>query len=110
MDTSGSCEALGENNMENTLWTALGASVFAALITAIGIYTIRHIEAWDRKYSMRFGMFMTPAVHPPSMADPVRQVRISIPYPSKLTEHRRMEYQLPGGYITHLTAMSGEGY
>jgi len=43
--------------MENTFWTALGASSLAALVTAIGIYTIRHFEAWGRKYSTYFVCF-----------------------------------------------------
>lgn len=32
--------------MENTFWTAFGASSLAALVTAVGIYTVRHFEAW----------------------------------------------------------------
>jgi ZIP family zinc transporter/zinc and cadmium transporter len=43
--------------MENTFWTALGASMLAALVTAIGIYTIRHYEAWGRKHSIYFICF-----------------------------------------------------
>ena len=43
--------------MENTFWTALGASLLAALVTAIGIYTIRRFEAWGRKYSIYFVCF-----------------------------------------------------
>ena len=43
--------------MENTFWTAFGASSLAALVTAIGIYTIRHFEAWGRKYSIYFICF-----------------------------------------------------
>ncbi len=43
--------------MENTFWMALGASSLAALVTAIGIYTIRHFEAWGRKYSIYFICF-----------------------------------------------------
>lgn len=43
--------------MEDTFWTALGASLLAALVTAIGIYTIRHFEAWGRKYSIYFVCF-----------------------------------------------------
>lgn len=43
--------------MENTFWTALGASILAALVTAIGIYTIRHFEAWGRRYSIYFVCF-----------------------------------------------------
>jgi len=43
--------------MENTFWTAFGASSLAALVTAIGIYTIRHFEAWGRKYSIYFVCF-----------------------------------------------------
>lgn len=43
--------------MTNTFWTALGASVLAASVTAIGIYTIRRFEAWGRKYSIYFVCF-----------------------------------------------------
>jgi len=43
--------------MENTFWTALGASLLAALVTAVGIYTIRHFEAWGRRYSIYFICF-----------------------------------------------------
>lgn len=43
--------------MENTFWTALAASLLAALVTAIGIYTIRHFGAWGRKYSIYFVCF-----------------------------------------------------
>jgi ZIP family zinc transporter/zinc and cadmium transporter len=43
--------------MENTFWTALGASLVAALVTAIGIYVIRRYEAWGRKYSIYFVCF-----------------------------------------------------
>ncbi|WP_018293531.1 ZIP family metal transporter [Mariprofundus ferrooxydans] len=43
--------------MENTFWTPLIASLLAALVTALGIYTIRHFEAWGRKYSTYFVCF-----------------------------------------------------
>ncbi len=43
--------------MENTFWTALGASSLAAIVTGIGIFTIRHFEAWGRKYSIYFVCF-----------------------------------------------------
>lgn len=43
--------------MENTFWTAFGASLLAALVTASGIYTIRHFEAWGRRYSIYFVCF-----------------------------------------------------
>jgi zinc and cadmium transporter len=43
--------------MENTFWTALGASTLAATVTAIGIYTIRHFEAWGRRYNIYFVCF-----------------------------------------------------
>jgi zinc and cadmium transporter len=43
--------------MENPFWTALGASLLAALVTAAGIYTIRRFEAWGRKYSIYFVCF-----------------------------------------------------
>jgi hypothetical protein len=35
--------------MENTFWTALGASSLAALVTTIGIYVIRYFERWGRE-------------------------------------------------------------
>jgi ZIP family zinc transporter/zinc and cadmium transporter len=43
--------------MENTFWTAFGASLLAALVTAIGIYVIRRYEAWGRRYSIYFVCF-----------------------------------------------------
>ncbi len=43
--------------MESPFWTAFGASVSAALVTALGIYTIRHFEAWGRRYSIYFVCF-----------------------------------------------------
>lgn len=43
--------------MENPFWTAFGASLLAAVVTAIGIYTIRHFEAWGKKYSIYFICF-----------------------------------------------------
>lgn len=43
--------------MENTFWTALSASILAALVTAIGIYTIRRFESWGRKYNIYFVCF-----------------------------------------------------
>jgi ZIP family zinc transporter/zinc and cadmium transporter len=38
-------------------WTAFAASLLAALVTAIGIYTIRRYEAWGRRYSIYFVSF-----------------------------------------------------
>lgn len=43
--------------MGNTFWTAFGASALAALVTAIGIVTIRRFEAWGRKYNIYFVCF-----------------------------------------------------
>jgi ZIP family zinc transporter/zinc and cadmium transporter len=43
--------------MENTFWTAFGASLVAALVTAIGIYVIRRYEAWGRRNSIYFVCF-----------------------------------------------------
>lgn len=43
--------------MGNTFWTAFGASLLAAVVTTIGIYTIRHFESWGRKYSIYFVCF-----------------------------------------------------
>jgi len=43
--------------MENTFWTAFGASLLAALVTTIGIYVIRHFERWGRNNSIYFVCF-----------------------------------------------------
>ncbi|HEY7776513.1 MAG TPA: ZIP family metal transporter [Kineobactrum sp.] len=43
--------------MEHSFWTAFGASALAALVTGIGIYTIRRFEDWGRKYSIYFVCF-----------------------------------------------------
>ncbi|OGI44026.1 MAG: zinc permease [Candidatus Muproteobacteria bacterium RBG_16_64_11] len=43
--------------METAFWTTFGASLLAALVTAIGIYTIRRFGAWGRKYSIYFVCF-----------------------------------------------------
>jgi ZIP family zinc transporter/zinc and cadmium transporter len=43
--------------METAFWTTFSASLLAALVTAIGIYTIRRFEAWGRKYSIYFVCF-----------------------------------------------------
>lgn len=46
-----------EKDMENTFWTALGASSLAALVTCVGIYVIRHFERWGRENSIYFICF-----------------------------------------------------
>jgi ZIP family zinc transporter/zinc and cadmium transporter len=43
--------------MEATFWTTFGASLLAALVTALGIYVIRRFEAWGRRYSIYFVCF-----------------------------------------------------
>ncbi|MBN1831268.1 MAG: ZIP family metal transporter [Deltaproteobacteria bacterium] len=43
--------------MENTFWTAFGASTLAALVTSIGIYVIRRFEAWGRENTIYFVCF-----------------------------------------------------
>jgi zinc transporter ZupT len=43
--------------MENTFWTALGASTLAALVTSIGIYVIRRFEGWGREHTIYFVCF-----------------------------------------------------
>jgi ZIP family zinc transporter/zinc and cadmium transporter len=43
--------------MENNFWTAFGASFLAALVTAIGIYVIRHFERWGRENTIYFICF-----------------------------------------------------
>jgi zinc transporter ZupT len=43
--------------MENTFWTALGASSLAAIVTTIGIYVIRRFEPWGRRNTIYFICF-----------------------------------------------------
>ena len=43
--------------MENTFWTALGASSSAAIVTTIGIYGIHRFEHWGRKNTIYFICF-----------------------------------------------------
>ncbi|MBA1146389.1 ZIP family metal transporter [Ectothiorhodospiraceae bacterium WFHF3C12] len=43
--------------MTQGFWTPFGASLLAALVTAIGIYVIRHFEAWGRRNSIYFVCF-----------------------------------------------------
>jgi zinc and cadmium transporter len=43
--------------MENTFWTAFGASLLAAFVTSIGIYVIRRFERWGRDNSIYFVCF-----------------------------------------------------
>jgi len=43
--------------MENTFWTAFGASSLAALVTVIGIYVIWRFEQWGRKNTIYFICF-----------------------------------------------------
>jgi len=43
--------------MENTFWTALAASSTAAVVTTLGIYTIRNFENWGRRNTSYFMCF-----------------------------------------------------
>jgi len=43
--------------LENTFWTALGASFSAAIVTTIGIYVIRRFERWGRENTIYFICF-----------------------------------------------------
>jgi ZIP family zinc transporter/zinc and cadmium transporter len=43
--------------MENTFWTALGASPLAAGVTSMGLYTIRHFEEWGQRNTSYFICF-----------------------------------------------------
>ena len=43
--------------MENTFWTALGASSLAAIVTTIGIYVIRRFESWGSENTIYFICF-----------------------------------------------------
>jgi zinc and cadmium transporter len=46
-----------EDSLENTFWTALGASFSAAIVTTIGIYVIRRFERWGRRNTIYFICF-----------------------------------------------------
>ena len=43
--------------MEHTFWVALGASLLAATVTTLGIYTIRRYTVWGQKNSIYFVCF-----------------------------------------------------
>lgn len=43
--------------MENTFWTALATSSVAALVTSLGIYTIRRFANWGRRNTTYFMCF-----------------------------------------------------
>lgn len=43
--------------MENTFWTALATSSLAAIVTSIGIYTIRYYVDWGQRNSTYFMCF-----------------------------------------------------
>ncbi len=43
--------------MENTFWTVIAASSFAALVTSMGIYTIRNFVGWGERNTTYFICF-----------------------------------------------------
>jgi len=43
--------------MENTFWTALATSSLAAIVTSIGIYTIRKFVGWGQRNTTYFMCF-----------------------------------------------------
>ena len=43
--------------MEDSFWTAFGASTLAAVVTSIGIYVIRRFERWGRENTIYFVCF-----------------------------------------------------
>jgi len=43
--------------MDQTFWVVLGASSLAAIVTTLGIYTIRHFKEWGEKNSIYFICF-----------------------------------------------------
>jgi len=44
-------------DVENTFWTALGTSMLAALVTSLGIYTIRRFADWGQRNTTYFMCF-----------------------------------------------------
>jgi zinc transporter ZupT len=43
--------------MENTFWIALGTSTLAAVVTSLGIYTIRRFSSWGQRNTTYFMCF-----------------------------------------------------
>ena len=43
--------------MENTFWIALGTSTLAAVVTSLGIYTIRRFSSWGQRNTVYFMCF-----------------------------------------------------
>lgn len=43
--------------LEQPFWSALAISLTAAAVTSVGIYTIRHFEAWGRRNTVYFMCF-----------------------------------------------------
>jgi len=43
--------------MENTFWIALGTSSLAAIVTSVGIYTIRKVASWGQRNTSYFMCF-----------------------------------------------------
>jgi len=43
--------------MQNTFWTALGTSTLAAIVTSLGIYTIRRFAGWGQRNTAYFVCF-----------------------------------------------------
>jgi len=71
--------------------TALGASLLAGLVTTIGIYVIRHFEAWGRKNTTYFSCFAA-------------GVLISVSFlhiiPKAFDMNSHAPWYLLGGYLT----------
>ncbi len=51
--------------MENTFWTALVTSLLAALVTSLGIYTIRRFADWGERNTTYFMCFAAGCWSPP---------------------------------------------
>ncbi len=52
-----SLDVYQKDAMENTFWTALGASFLSAIVTTIGIYVMRRFERWGSGNTIYFICF-----------------------------------------------------
>lgn len=76
--------------MEQTFWTAFGASILAAMVTSAGIYVIRRFEEWGQRNAIYFICFAA-------------GVLISVSFlhiiPKAFTMNARAPFYLLGGYF-----------
>jgi zinc transporter ZupT len=78
------------------LWVPFSAGLLAALATTIGIYMIRHFEAWGRRNSTYFSCFAA-------------GVLIAVSFRGILAAMGMVVHEFPKGIISYLLLISGGG-